>query len=98
MNHTKNLAIVGILAAIAAALIAGATGMLGYLQEVKAITKTYSQSMDTSCNGETDEPCQTVLCKDNNPCRNLDSNSSQSDITLVCIDDNPCHTTTKHTP
>jgi hypothetical protein len=85
------------LAATTAALI-GIVGILGYLQEVKAATKTYSQSMDTSCNGETDEPCQTVLCKDNNPCRNLDSNSSQSDITLVCIDDNPCHTTTKHTP
>ena len=33
--------------------------------------------MDTACNGETDEPCQTVVCKDNNPCRTIDSNSAQ---------------------
>ena len=77
MNHTtKTLTIVGMLAATTAALI-GIVGILGYLQEVKAATKTYSQSMDTSCNGETDEPCQTVVCKDNNPCRTIDSNSAQ---------------------
>jgi hypothetical protein len=83
------------LAATTAALI-GIVGILGYLQEVKAATKTYSQSMDTSCNGETDEPCQTLVCKDNSPCRTIDSNSAQRDITIVCIDDKPCHT--KHTP
>jgi hypothetical protein len=77
MNHTtKTLTIVGMLAATTAALI-GIVGILGYLQEVKAATKTYSQSMDTACNGETDEPCQTVVCKDNNPCRTIDSNSAQ---------------------
>ena len=33
--------------------------------------------MSTACNGETDEPCQTIVCKNDKPCRNLDSNSSQ---------------------
>jgi hypothetical protein len=81
MNHTtttKSLAmIVGVLAVITAALIGGATGILGYVQEVKATTKTYNQTLSTACNGETDEPCQTIVCKDNNPCRTIDSNSAQ---------------------
>ena len=77
MNHTtKTLTIEGMLAATTAALI-GIVGILGYLQEVKAATKTYSQSIDTPCNGGTDEPCQTIVCKDNNPCRTIDSNSAQ---------------------
>ena len=64
--------------AIAAAMI-GAIVIPGYLQEVKAATKTHSlsTSMSTACNGETDEPCQTIVCKNDKPCRNLDSNSSQ---------------------
>jgi hypothetical protein len=65
MNQTittkKNLSIVlGVLAAMIVVLIGGrATGMLEYLQEVKAATKTHSlsTSMSTDCNGDTDEPC-----------------------------------------
>ena len=72
MNHTitKTLAI-----AVAVALI---VIIPGYLQDAKAATKTHSKSlsMSTSCNGGTDEPCQTTVCEDNKPCRNLDSNSS----------------------
>src|SRR5919108_6561228 len=99
MNHTITtlaIVVVGLLTVITAALIGEATGMLGYLQEVKATTKTYNQTLSTACNGETDEPCQTVVCKDNNACHTIDSNSAQRDITIVCIDDKPCHT--KHTP
>jgi hypothetical protein len=101
MNHTITalaIVVVGLLTVITAALIGGATGMLGYLQEVKATTKTYNQTLSTACNGETDESCQTIVCKDNNPCRTIDSNSAQRDTIIVCIDDKPCHTTTKHTP
>jgi hypothetical protein len=99
MNHTKNLTItVGVLAVITVALIGGgaATGMLGHLHEVKAATKTYglSTSMDTSCNGETDESCQTTLCENDKPCRTIDSDSAQRNITIVCKDDNSCRTIT----
>jgi FtsZ-interacting cell division protein ZipA len=77
MNYTTttSLAIVIILAAVALIVI-----IPGYLQDAKAATKTHSKSlsMSTSCNGETDEPCQTTVCEDNKPCRNLDSNSSSS--------------------
>jgi hypothetical protein len=68
MNHTtKTLTIaVGMLAVIA--VLIGVVGILGYLQEVKAATKTYSQSMDTSCGRETDEPRQTIVCIDEKPC------------------------------
>jgi|SRR5919199_6169773 hypothetical protein len=97
MNHTTRTT----LAIVVIGLLASIIGMLGYLQEVKAATKTYNQTLYTSCNGETDDPCQTGVCKDNDPCRTIDSDSSQRDITIVCIDDKPCHaatTTTKHTP
>jgi hypothetical protein len=73
MNHTitKTLAITVALALIVI--------IPGYLQDAKAATKTHSKSlsMSTSCNGP-DEPCQTTVCEDNKPCRNLDSNSSSS--------------------
>ena len=77
--------------AIAAAMI-GAIVIPGYLQEVKAATKTHSlsTSMSTACNGETDESCQTIICKNDKPCRNLDSNSDQTDMTTACEDDKPC--------
>jgi FtsZ-interacting cell division protein ZipA len=74
MNYTTttSLAIVIILAAVALIVI-----IPGYLQDAKAATKTHSKSlsMSTSCNGP-DEPCQTTVCEDNKPCRNLDPNSS----------------------
>ena len=96
MNHTI-LATVGILAAVAAVLIGGgATGMLGYLQDVKAAIKTHSlsTSMSTDCNGETNESCQTTLCENDKPCHTIDSNSAQRNITIVCKDDNSCRTIT----
>src|SRR5919197_6241325 len=76
MNYTTTslaMTVVVILAAVALIVI-----IPGYLQDVKAATKTHSKSlsMSTSCNGP-DEPCQTTVCEDNKPCRNLDSNSSQ---------------------
>ena len=76
MNYTRTslaMTVVVILAAVALIVI-----IPGYLQDVKAATKTHSKSlsMSTSCNGP-DEPCQTTVCEDNKPCRNLDSNSSQ---------------------
>jgi hypothetical protein len=95
MNHT-NIAIVAMLAAAAALIGGGTTGMLGYLQEVKATTKTHnlSTSMSTECNGETNESCQTTLCENDKPCRTIDSNSGQRNITIVCKDDNSCRTIT----
>jgi FtsZ-interacting cell division protein ZipA len=76
MNYTTTslaMTVVVILAAVALIVI-----IPGYLQDAKAATKTHSKSlsMSTSCNGP-DEPCQTTVCEDNKPCRNLDSNSSQ---------------------
>src|ERR671931_1719102 len=76
MNYTTTslaMTVVVILAAVALIVI-----IPGYLQDAKAATKTHSKSlsMSTSCNGP-DEACQTTVCEDNKPCRNLDSNSSQ---------------------
>jgi FtsZ-interacting cell division protein ZipA len=75
MNHTitKTLAI-AVVVVVAALIVI----IPGYLQDAKAATKTHSKSlsMSTSCNGP-DEPCQTTVCEDNKPCRNLGSNSSQ---------------------
>jgi FtsZ-interacting cell division protein ZipA len=89
MNHTipKTLVIVIILAAVALIVI-----IPGYLHAIKAEAKTYSlsTSMSTSCNGETDEPCQTIECKNDKPCRTVDPNSDQTDITTVCEDNKPC--------
>ena len=48
--------------------------------------------MDTSCNGETDEPCQTIVCKNDKPCGTVDSNSDQTDITTACEANKPCGT------
>ena len=78
LNYTKTLTVVVGMLAMAAGII-GTIVIPGYLQEVKAATKTHSlsTSMSTSCNGETDESCQTIICKNDKPCRNLDSNSSQ---------------------
>jgi hypothetical protein len=88
MNHTirKTLAIV-----LAVGLI---VIIPGYLQDAKAAKKTYglSTSMDTSCNGETDESCQTTLCKNDKPCRTVDSNSDQTERTTACKDNKPCDT------
>ena len=79
MNHTKNLSM-----AILTLIAIGATLLLtpGYLQEVNAAIKTYSQSttMSTSCNGETNMTCQTIgqtiVCENNQPCRTISSNST----------------------
>jgi hypothetical protein len=89
VNHTitKTLAIVIILVAVALIVI-----IPGYLHAIKAEAKTYSlsTSMSTSCNGETDEPCQTIECKNDKPCHTVDSNSDQTDITSVCKNNQPC--------
>jgi hypothetical protein len=79
LNYTKTLTVVVVGMLAMAAGIIGTIVIPGYLQEVKAATKTHSlsTSMSTACNGETDEPCQTIVCKNDKPCRNLDSNSSQ---------------------
>jgi hypothetical protein len=91
LNYTKTLTVVVGMLAMAAGII-GTIVIPGYLQEVKAATKTHSlsTSMSTACNGETDEPCQTIVCKNDKPCRNLDSNSDQTDITTACEDNKPC--------
>ena len=70
MNHTITKTL-----AIAVALI---VIIPGYLHGIKAEAKTYSlsTSMLISCNGETDESCQTIICKNDKPYRTLDSNSS----------------------
>jgi hypothetical protein len=87
MNHTiiKSLAISAVVALIV---------IPGYLYEIKAEAKTYSlsTSMSTSCNGDTDEPCQTIVCKNDKPCRTVDSNSDQTDIITACEDNKPCRT------
>jgi hypothetical protein len=87
MNHTitKTLAIAVILAAVITP---------GYLHGIKAEAKTHSlsTSMSTSCNGETDEPCQTIVCKNDKPCGTVDSNSDQTDITTACEANKPCGT------
>ena len=86
MNHTAT-----IILAIALALI---VIIPGYLHGIKAEAKTYSlsTSMSTSCNGDTDEPCQTVVCKNDKPCRTVESNSDQTDIITACEDNKPCRT------
>src|SRR5919198_1306928 len=75
MNYTTTNLAMTVVVILAVALI---VIIPGYLQDAKAGTKTHSKSlsMSTSCNGP-DEPCQTTVCEDNKPCRNLDSNSSQ---------------------
>ena len=75
MNYTTTNLAMTVVVILAVALI---VIIPGYLQDAKAATKTHSKSlsMSTSCNGP-DEPCQTTVCEDNKPCRNLDSNSSQ---------------------
>src|SRR5919202_1769049 len=90
MNHTKiSLAIAELLI-----LLLGLLVISEYLQQIKAEAKTYSlsTSMSTSCNGDTDEPCQTVVCKNDKPCRTVESNSDQTDITTMCKDNKPCGT------
>ena len=93
LNHTKTLTIVGMLA-----IAAGIMGLMvipeDLLQEVKAAKKTYglSTSMSTSCNGGTDEPCQTIVCKNDKPCGTVDSNSDQTDSITACEDNKPCGT------
>jgi hypothetical protein len=89
MNHTAI-----IILAIAVGALALIVIIPGYLQEIKAEAKTYSlsTSMSTSCNGDTDEPCQTVVCKNDKPCRTVESNSDQTDITIMCKDNKPCRT------
>jgi hypothetical protein len=91
LNYTKTLAIIVGMLAIAVEMI-GTIVIPGYLQEVKAATKTHSlsTSMSTSCNGATDKPCQTIVCKNDKPCRNLDSNSDQTDFTTACEDNKAC--------
>ena len=80
MNHTNIAIAILTLTAIAATLLV-ALVTPGYLHEVNAATKTYSQStsMSTSCNGP-DEPCQTIrqtiVCENNQPCRTISSNST----------------------
>jgi hypothetical protein len=76
LNHTKTLAVVLGMLVIAAGTIVLVAEYL--LQEANAAKKTYglSTSMSTACNGDTDEPCQTIVCKNDKPCHNLDSNSS----------------------
>jgi hypothetical protein len=93
MSHiiTKTLAVVVVVATVVALIVI----IPGYLlQEVKAATKTHnlSTSMSTSCNGDTDEPCQTVVCKNDKPCHTVDSNSDQTDMTTACKDNKPCGT------
>jgi hypothetical protein len=85
MNHTT----LAIAVVVALALI---VIIPGYLHAIKAEAKTYSlsTSMSTSCNGDTDEPCQTIVCKNDKPCRTVDSNSDQTDITTMCEDNKPC--------
>ena len=90
MNHTKiSLAIAELLI-----LLLGLLVISEYLQQIKAEAKTYSlsTSMSTSCNGDTDEPCQTVVCKNDKPCHNVDSNSDQTDSVTACKDNKPCGT------
>jgi hypothetical protein len=84
MNHTITKTL-----SIAVALI---VIIPGYLHEIKAEAKTYSlsTSMSTSCNGDTDEPCQTIECKNDKPCQTVDSNSDQTDITSICKNNQPC--------
>src|ERR671931_1603285 len=88
MNHTiiNTLAIAAVVALIVI--------IPGYLHEIKAEAKTYSlsTSMFTSCNGDTDEPCQTIVCKNDKPCRTVESNSDQTDIITACEDNKPCRT------
>jgi hypothetical protein len=48
--------------------------------------------MSTSCNGDTDVPCQTIECKNDKPCRTVDSNSGQTDSITACEDNKPCDT------
>ena len=89
MNHTATIILAMAVAALALIVI-----IPGYLQEIKAEAKTYSlsTSMSTSCNGDTDEPCQTIVCKNDKPCRTVDSNSAQTDIITTCEDNKPCRT------
>ena len=89
MNHTATIILAMAVAALALIVI-----IPGYLQEIKAEAKTYSlsTSMSTSCNGETDEPCQTIVCKNDKPCGTVDSNSDQTDITTACEANKPCGT------
>jgi FtsZ-interacting cell division protein ZipA len=82
MNHTAttNLAMSTVVGMILAVLVLIVI-IPGYLHGIKAEAKTHSKSMSmsTSCNGDTDEPCQTTVCEDNKPCRTLvDSNSPSS--------------------
>ena len=90
MNHTATI----IILAIALAALALIVIIPGYLHGIKAEAKTYSlsTSMSTSCNGDTDEPCQTVVCKNDKPCRTVESNSDQTDIITMCKDNKPCGT------
>jgi ABC-type lipoprotein release transport system permease subunit len=90
LNYTKTITTVGMLAIVLG--IMGTIIIPGYLHGIKAEAKTHSlsTSMSTSCNGETDEACQTIVCKNDKPCRNLDSNSDQTDMTTACEDDKPC--------
>ena len=80
--------------AIAAGIMGGILIPEYLLQEANAPKKTYSlsTSMSTSCNGETDKPCQTIECKNNKPCRSIDSNSDQTDRTTACKDNKPYRT------
>jgi hypothetical protein len=91
MSHTitKTLAIAAVVVVILAAIV-----IPGYLYEIKAEAKTHSlsTSMSTSCNGGTDEPCQTIVCKNDKPCGTVDSNSDQTDIITACKDNKPCGT------
>jgi hypothetical protein len=89
LNHTKTLAIVLGTLAITAGIIVIPEYLL---QEANAAKKTYglSTSMSTSCNGETDEPCQTIECKNDKPCRTIDSNSDKTDSITACEDNKPC--------
>ena len=88
MNHTKiSLAIAEVLI-----LLLGLVVISEYLQQIKAEAKTYSlsTSMSTSCNGDTDEPCQTVVCNNDKPCRPSESNSAQTDMRTTCKNDQSC--------
>ena len=91
MNHTKTLAVVLGMLVIAAGTIVIVAEYL--LQEANATKKTYSlsTSMSTACNGDTDEPCQTIVCKNDKPCRTVDSNSDKTDSITACKDNKPCH-------
>ena len=91
LNHTKTLAMVLGMLVIAAGIIVIVPEYL--LQEANAAKKTYGQStsMSTSCNGDTDEPCQTIECKNDEPCQTVDSNSDKTDSITACKDNKPCH-------